>query len=333
MVIDQRNAGASVTQTTSGGYTVDRWSIYGTQNSKFTVQQNAGSVTPPAGFTNYAGCTSSSAYSITSTDRFQFQQPVEGFNIADLGWGTANAKTVTLSFWVRSSLTGTFGGSIYNNATDRSYPIAYTISLANTWEQKSITIAGDTSGTWLTTNGIGLNVLFSLGAGSTLSGTASAWASAFYVSSTGATSVVGTSGATLYITGVQLEAGSTASPFEYRQYGTELALCQRYYQTFGNTSYAGICAGMNNNTNLKSAFAMPYNTAMRAAPTVTFSNLIVTDRTAYDTTVSSISLTQAGANSLFIFFNLASTAGGVNTPTLLCVANGTTGSLMCSAEL
>ena len=149
MVIDQRNAGASVTQTTSGGYTVDRWSIYGTQNSKFTVQQNAGSVTPPAGFTNYAGCTSSSAYSITSTDRFQFQQPVEGFNIADLGWGTANAKTVTLSFWVRSSLTGTFGGSIYNNATDRSYPIAYTISLANTWEQKSITIAGDTSGTWL----------------------------------------------------------------------------------------------------------------------------------------------------------------------------------------
>jgi hypothetical protein len=282
MVIDQRNAGASVTQTTSGGYTVDRWSIYGTQNSKFTVQQNAGSITPPAGFTNYAGCTSSSAYSITSTDRFQFQQPVEGFNIADLGWGTANAKTVTLSFWVRSSLTGTFGGSIYNNGTDRSYPIAYTISSANTWEQKSITIAGDTSGTWLTTNGIGLNVLFSLGAGSTLSGTAGAWASAFYVSSTGAVSVVGTNTATFYITGVQLEAGTTASPFEYRQYGTELALCERYYQIIDG--FAGIANS--GGTSLSTMAIFPVT--MRTSPSVgTTAALRITDPSVADYSQSS----------------------------------------------
>ena len=152
------------------------------------------------------------------------------FNAADLAWGTANAKTVTLSFWVRSSLTGTFGGAIFNAAGDRSYPFTYTVSSANTWTQISVTIAGDTSGSWGTTNGISLQICFSLGTGTTYSGTAGAWASTLYTSATGAVSVVGTNGATFYITGVQLEAGTTASPFEYRQFGTELVLCQRYYE-------------------------------------------------------------------------------------------------------
>jgi hypothetical protein len=230
MVIDQRNAGASVNPATAGTgtYTLDRWNGYQSQASKFTVQQNAGAVTPPAGFINYAGITSSSAYSIGATDIFLFRQAIEGLNCADLAWGTASAATVTLSFWVRSSLTGTFGGSIQNSAQNRSYPFSFVISSANTWEQKSVTIAGDTSGTWLTTNGIGIYVNFSLGMGSTYSSTAGAWAGAAYWSVTGAVSVVGTSGATFYITGVQLEKGSTATPFEQRLYGTELALCQRY---------------------------------------------------------------------------------------------------------
>jgi len=233
MVIDQRNAGASVTQNTSTTYTVDRWAIYGTVTSKFTAQQNAGSITPPVGFNYYLGCTSSSAYSITSTDRFQIAQPIEGYNMGDLGWGTANAKTVTLSFWVYSSLTGTFGGAIFNYNASRSYPFSYTISSANTWTQISVTVAGDTTGTWLQSspNAIGLNVCFSLGSGSTLSGTAGSWSGNFYTSATGATSVVGTNGATFYITGVQLEVGSSATGFEYRQYTTELQLCQRYCQT------------------------------------------------------------------------------------------------------
>ena len=230
MVIDQRNAGSSVTQTTSVLYSVDRWAIYGNVTSKFTAQQNAGSVTPPAGYINYLGITSSSAYSIGSTDDFQLIQRVEGLNCADLAWGTASAATVTLSFWVRSSLTGTFGGSLSNSASNRSYPFTYTISSANTWEQKSITIAGDTSGTWLTTNGVGIQISFGLGVGSTYSGTAGTWAATNYQSATGATSVVGTNGATFYITGVQLEKGSTATSFDYRPYGTELALCQRYYE-------------------------------------------------------------------------------------------------------
>ena len=230
MRIDQRNAGASTTITATA-YTLDRWQAYcGGVSSKFSVQQNAGSVTPPTGFVNYLGTTSASAYSISSSDRFGINQSIEGLNASDLGWGTANAKTVTLSFWVRSSLTGTFGGSIQNYAATRSYPFSYTITSANTWELETITIPGDTSGTWLTTNSGFATINFGLGTGSTYSGTAGAWATADYRSSTSATSVVGTNGATFYITGVQLEVGSSASSFESRDYGRELQLCQRYFE-------------------------------------------------------------------------------------------------------
>jgi hypothetical protein len=230
MVIDQRNAGASVTITSNSTYTLDRWIANMNQASKFSVQQNAGSVTPPVGFSNYLGVTSLSAYSVGASDVLTIGQYVEGFNTADLGFGTANAKTVTLSFWVRSSLTGTFGGAIRNNANDRSYPFTYTISSANTWTQASVTVAGDTTGTWATGNTSGLEVNFGYGVGSGLSGTANGtWQAGDYRSATGTVSVVGTNGATFYITGVQLEVGSSATGFEYRQYGTELALCQRYF--------------------------------------------------------------------------------------------------------
>jgi hypothetical protein len=237
MRIDQRNAGASVSIQTSTGYTLDRWTAIASQNSKYTVQQNAGSVTPPTGFTNYFGVTSSSAYSVTSGDFFFSAQRIEGFNCADLGWGTANASTVTLSFWVRSSLTGTFGGALRNDDGNRSYPYSFTISSANTWEQKSITIAGDTTGTWKTTNSTGIEVGFNLGMGSTYSNTAGSWAAGNYLAPTGATSVVGTNGATFYITGVQLEQNTSATPFERRLYGQELINCQRYlpaFETVGN---------------------------------------------------------------------------------------------------
>jgi hypothetical protein len=226
MVIDQRNAGASVTPI-SGQFVADRFYYTVSQASKLTAQQS--SITSLAGFINMLRTTSSSAYSVLSTDIFALRQPIEGLNVADLSWGTANAATVTLSFWVRSTLTGTFGGSLRNSAADRSYPFSYTISAANTWEQKSITVVGDTSGTWLTTNGVGILLSFGLGVGSTNSGTAGAWAAGSFISATGATSVVGTNGATFDITGVQLEKGSTATSFDYRPYGTELALCQRYY--------------------------------------------------------------------------------------------------------
>jgi hypothetical protein len=245
------------------------------QSSKYTVQQNAGSVTPPVGFSKYLGVTSSSAYSVTSGDYFFQEQDIEGFNVADLGWGTANAKTVTLSFWVRSSLTGTFGGALENNAQDRSYPFTYTISAANTWEQKSITIAGDTSGTWLTTNGVGIRVYFGLGVGSTYSGTAGSWSGNLYVSATGATSVVGTNGATFYLTGVQLEAGSTATSFDYRNYQQELAMCQRYYTRFGGAGSgdSGIGIAFRDSSSQAQVILEPPIT-LRATPSVTFNGTI-----------------------------------------------------------
>jgi len=252
MRIDQRNAGASVTPATGGAsYPVDRFSISVSQNSKCTMQQNAGAVTPPTGFSHYLGFTSSSSYSITSSDYFGIQHKIEGFNFSDFSFGTASAKQVTLSFWVRSSLTGTFGVNFQNGGQTRSYGATYTINAANTWEQKTITIAGDSSGTWASDNTSGLIMTFGVGIGSTYSIASGSWqttTSPNGFGTTGATSVVGTNGATFYITGVQLEAGSVATPFERRSYGQELALAQRYYQNngailvqssagFGNTMY------------------------------------------------------------------------------------------------
>jgi len=260
MVIDQRNAGASVTGN-DNIFGVDRFKVQVSQSSKFTMQQNAGSVTPPAGFTNYLGITSSSAYSVGSSDYFFLQQRIEGYNASDLDFGKSTAKTITLSFYVRSSLTGTFGGALQNDNGDRAYPFTYTIFAANTWEQKIITIAGDTSGTWLTTNGMGIKLTWGLGVGSTYSGTAGAWNGNNNFSATGATSVVGTNGATFYITGVQLEVGSTATSFDYRPYGTELDLCSRYFTAF---LIGQVSNSWSANANQYLSISLP--TPMRATP-------------------------------------------------------------------
>jgi hypothetical protein len=274
MVIDQRNAGASVTPT-GNGYTLDRYRVEISQSSKFSVQQNAGSVTPPTGFTKYLGITSLSAYSISSTDYFVVKQSIEGNNIADLGWGASGASAVTLSFKVYSSLTGTFGGVIQNADATRSYPFTYTISSANTWTSISITIAGDTTGTWQTGTSAGIIVYYGFGVGSTYSGTAGAWASANYISATGATSVVGTNGATFYITGVQLEKGSTATSFDYRPYGTELALCQRYYYSIGGENvYQTAGVGQAYTTTNLNSIVVPFPVNMRTIPTFSYNALV-----------------------------------------------------------
>jgi hypothetical protein len=267
MVIDQRNAGASVTiPVTTTTYTLDRWIAFASGASKYSVQQNAGSVTPPAGFKSYFGVTSLATTSLGAGDYYFVCQKIEGYNCADLGFGAAGASTVTVSFWVRSSLTGTFGGALNNGDSTRAYPFTYTISAANTWEYKTVTIAGDTSGTWDTTNGKSVIVIFGLGVGSTGSGTAGSWSSNAYFSATGATSVVGTNGATFYITGVQLEKGSTATSFDYRPYGTELQLCQRYYYPVrGSGQFADVVG----TTTTDMFFGASFPVEMRATPTMT----------------------------------------------------------------
>jgi hypothetical protein len=276
MVIDQRNAGASVTPA-NNAYTLDRWVVFTTQASKFTLQQNAGSVTTPAGFTKYLGITSSSAYTVGASDYFLLAQNIEGFNTADLAWGTASASPITLSFRVYSSLTGTFGGSLWNYAgSGPSYPFTYTISSANTWTTISVTIVGPTTGSWNTTNGGSFVVGFGLGVGSTNSNTANGtWYSSQYLGATGATSVVGTNGATFYVTGVQLEKGSTATSFDYRPYGTELILCQRYYNMVANYGVnapdnAPICVATLVPNDIRATYMYPVQ--MRARPTVVSSS-------------------------------------------------------------
>jgi len=265
MVIDQRNSGSSITPT-AWAYSVDRFRAEIGQPSKITVEQNAGSVTPPNGFSHYLGVTSTSAYTPLTGDYFYINTQIEGYNSAQLGWGASGAKDATLSFWVRSSLTGTHSGALRNGNSTRSYPFTFTVSSSNTWEYITITVSGDTSGTWSTDNTSGIQLSFSLGGGTTYRGTAGAWASADYRAGvTGAVDIVGTNGATFYITGVQLEVGDTATPFEHRSYGDELARCQRYYQfNIANSGY----------TNTTTVCRLPITgpQAMRAAPSISIAN-------------------------------------------------------------
>ena len=235
MSIDQRNGGSSVTAT-NGGYTLDRWVTGSSQSSKFTVDQETDA---PTGFSYSVKLTSSASTTPASTDQYWFAQNIEGFNTAYLEYGNSNAKTVTVSFHVKSSLTGTFSGSLMNSAYNYSHPFTYSISSANTWEKKSVVITGATAGTWIgATNGVGIRMYFSLGNGSNFLGTAGSWSASQNNGATGEPQLVATSGATLFITGVQLEAGTSASDFEFLPVDVNLNRCLRYY--YQDTGYLDI---------------------------------------------------------------------------------------------
>jgi hypothetical protein len=332
MRIDQRNAGASVTANDEI-FGVDRWKFRVSQSSKLTAQQNAGSVTSAVGFINYLGVTSSSAFSSAASDFFNLQQLIEGLNFSDLGWGSSDAKSITISFFVRSSLTGTFSLSVCNSAANRNYIATYTVSSADTWEQKTITIAGDTTGTWLTTNGIGAQLRFDLGSGSNFNGTAGSWGSSNLLRTSGSQSVVGTNGATFYITGVQLEVGSVATPFERRPYGMELMLCQRYFAKMQNDgSGANVSLGVGTQTTTTDAYInIKYPVTMRSEPTVAISNTEVTDFTNFSN-AATLSSNLMGYDSGTITCSYT-TGGTANRPIFLIIANNTTGFLSLSAEL
>jgi hypothetical protein len=216
-----------------------------------------------------------------ATDYNVIEQAIEGYNTADLAWGTASAKTITVSFWVYSSLTGTFGAVLRCAGNARSYVASYTISSANTWEYKTITIAGCTDGSQDTTTGTGIDLLFDLGVGSTYSGSATGvWQSANYLGLTGGTKLTATTGATFYITGVQLEKGSTATSFDYRPYGTELALCQRYYYRNKPGAVSGFGSGLANTTGSTIGF-ISFPVTMRSAPTALEQSGTASDYTSY----------------------------------------------------
>jgi hypothetical protein len=330
MRIDQRNAGAAVTvNANSAFYPVDRFFGYGqTSDGVFTLQR---STTAPAGFTNsiIATITTDDA-SIGATQEYGISQIIEGFNVADLGWGTANAQTITLSFWVRSSVTGTHSGSLSNNAYNRAYAYSYTISAANTWEYKTITITGDTTGTWLSENNAGIRVRWNVGSGSTWLGTAGSWGSSFLNGATGSVQLISTNGATMNLTGVQLEVGSVATPFERRPYGAELALCQRYFYTIGGTAlYEFVGAGCVSATNTILIY-VPMQVKMRAGPTLTTAGNFLAKSNGSNVSATSLTTDQAGTQTFSFTASATATTG---QGCVLFADNSTATRFNLSAEL
>jgi len=317
MIIAQRG---TTPTSTNLWYPADRFRLAVSNSSKVNLSQ---STTAPTGFVNSILATSLAATTVGSTDAYEVSQQIEGYNIADLAWGTASAATVTLSFWVRSSLTGTFGGVLENNGNTRAYPFSYTINSANTWEQKTITVAGDTSGTWLTDNSRGIIIRWSLGCGSTYLNTANAWVAGDYYSVTGETKLVATSGATWHLTGVQLEKGSTSTAFDYRSYGHEFQLCQRYFQSVIQQNYLpALCFSTNR---VLSGVPFPGG-PMRTAPSMSINATYFTFFTAgvaQNSTAISTTPYAAGHTTLDVTVTASSGASGV----------GSIGAYSLSAEL
>jgi hypothetical protein len=321
MTVDQRNAGASVTPTVDQTYTIDRWQVLISQASKISVQRQTSVV--PTGFTYATKITSLAATSVGSTDYFCYAQPIEGFNVADWSWGTANAQTVTLSFWVYSSLTGTFGGCISNSAQNRAYPFTYSISSANTWTYITKTITGDTTGTWPSDNTRSVWLLIGLGVGTTYSGTANAWTAGVYLGATGATSVVGTNGATFYITGVQLEVGSVATPYERQIFSDQLAQCQRYFQ-FGGYNFNG--SALNGSTTSIEG-SVPLNPPMRSAPAVSLTSGVSIQIRQSNVTADYLASSPALANTSTTNYGIWTQISGFTglTAGLFCTARNNSG--------
>jgi hypothetical protein len=333
MTIDQRNAGASVTinNGTPTLYPVDRFSgSFFAATGEMTLQRST-DIPSGQGYINSVVATVTTANgSLAATDTVRFEQRVEGFNTYDLSFGTAGAKPITLSFWVKSSLTGTFGGNVRNagDAGTRLYLFSYTINAANTWEYKTITIAGDTSGTWGTGSGIGVIIQWSLGAGADRVGTAGSWGTTFLTGVTGQTQIIGTSGATFYITGVQLEKGSTATPFEFRSIGQEFILCQRYFQKYISPAGNGIF----NSTTSIARCAVGTQVQFRATPTVSISGTLGCYDGSATGTITAFSATYAGVNTMEFDATVATGTFTANRIARLYIS-AETGTINGSAEL
>ena len=321
MVFSQRNGTSAITLNTQGSviFDFDRWSRQIYQAGKLTLQQVTDA---PSGFSYSIKATTVSAITGSSADYYQFNQPIEGFNTAHLAYGTSSARTTTLSFWVKSTLTGKWSGAVKNSASNRAYTFSYYINSPSTWEYKTVTIPGDTSGTWIgSTNGIGLRLMYDLGTSRTdLQGTLNSWtATNSYASSTGV-KLVQNASATWQITGVQLEVGKVATPFEHRSYGEELALCQRYFTVMPN----GILGVASSTTSVVYSYHLP--TQMRATPSV---SLTSTNQRQGDTVAQGISLTSASisistyANSSVAAFSISGTPSANFTPYRTYLYEGT----------
>jgi len=337
MVIDQRNGGSAVTGSASvSKYAADRFSLYASTTATITAQQVSDA---PNGFqkSDKITCTSA-ATSDTAGSRVQFSQAIEGYNMSHLQFGSSAAKTITLSFYVKASNTGTYGGSFVNGSANRSYPYSYTISSANTWELKTVTITGDTSGTWATDNTQGMYVFWGLGVGSNYEGTADQWNGAFDLAPASSFSLKDNLNATWQVTGVQLEVGDTATDFEHRTFGDELQRCQRYYQVLdsqlANGTYLRYCtAYMYGSTNAEGTYHLPVE--MRATPTLTASGTIAVYDGANVLNAGTFVIGSDGSSRQLVSFVPGSIAsGGVqHRPCVILSSGNKTSKIELSAEL
>jgi len=269
MTIDERHSGSSFTVVNGNattGVIADRFRVNEASGAEFTAQRVADA---PVGFEYSSKLTVTTAdSSLGSTEFHRVIQPIEGKNISNLNWGTSNAKTLTLTFYVKSSLTGQYYISVFNNAADRTLLKGYTIDSANTWEKKTITIIGDQTGTWLTTNAVGIHLMWSLGTGSTYqSSTLDAYQAGFYMAKSDQVNLAATNSSTWQLTGVQLEVGDVATAFEHEDIGTTLAKCQRYYFKVQH-SYGSIEIGSGlETTTTQARIFVPFPVEMRSHPT------------------------------------------------------------------
>jgi hypothetical protein len=272
MVIDQRGAIVSTDNT----YVVDRFLVrlVNQTTQTFTAQQSSLASTTPPGFVNglkylFGGTAAAPGTNMVAG----IVQKVEGLNCGDMKFGTADAKAILLSFWCKSSVTGTFGISFYNSAINRGFPTTYTISVANTWEYKTVAVPGDTSGTWLTTNGIGIQVSWDLGVGTGYSASATgAWQTGDIRGTTGTTKLCATTAGDFFLTGVKLELGTIATPFVPDDYQVSFAKCQRYfYKWVGNQTSDQVAVLSAYNTAGIWGKLIPFPVTMRAQPTSAYS--------------------------------------------------------------
>ena len=324
MRVDQRN----VTSTINGTgvtYNVDRWLGRGVGSAGvFTLVQDSEA---PTYFKNSLKATVTTAdSSIASGSSYRVQQFIEGYTVDDLAWGTANAKAMKLSFWVRSSVTGTFGGTIANGDFNRFNPFSYTISSANTWEKKTINIAGDTSGNWNTGTSIGIRLNFSLGAGSSMIGTTGTWTTSTFEGATGQTNLIATNSSTWYLTGVQFEEGSTATDFEFLPHDVNLDRCYRYYFKFiaQSGNYGNFGVAVYNGTSCTIFLHLPK--PMRSGvPTLSSSGTFVSNNpyggSSYDNTNGGPSLGDIVQNIIRVGFNIPNSKSG-----------GTAGRILLTSE-
>ena len=294
--INQRFGSGTYTLTgTSDYYPVDRFRSWAVGGGQFTIQRSDDA---PPGFKNSMMYTVSTVdTSVGTSEYYCVQQRMEGYNVAHLGLGTVNAKPVTLSFWVKSDLPGTYSGSFFNTGQSYTCVFEYQINQANTWEYKSFTIPAATNGSFTSdSSNYGLGIWWDLGSGTGFNNTPFVWKNAGDFRTADQVPFIATSGAKFRMTGVQLEVGRTATEFEHRSHGEELTLCQRYYEENKNSQY--------NATGYHTSFirsGMQFQVIKRAAPTVELTSAVNSGGT-------SLTLSVGNVNTMGFNFSMNSAA-------------------------